>query len=150
MKRAESKLEFITNTSKIRTTGYKKCMLDRLVIDNDTIKIETLLSLLATYKLLPNFKREQAIDRAIANITISPEESNLALQQFQQRYQLNTQEAIQNYCRIYSITDEQLQAIALREYKIEKFMTTSCKRPRRAVRRRVPSLRPFPRHAAGR
>ncbi len=96
-------------------------MLDRLTIDNDTIKIETLLSLLATYKLLPNFQREQAIDREIANITISPEEINLALQQFQKRYQLNTQEAIQNYCRIYSLTNTQLQAIAIREYKIEKF-----------------------------
>jgi hypothetical protein len=96
-------------------------MPDRMTIDNDTIKIETLLSLLATYKLLSNFKREQAIDRAIANVTISPEEVNLALQQFQQRYQLTTQEAIQNYCCIYSLADTQLQAIAMREFKIEKF-----------------------------
>ncbi|MFM7886481.1 MAG: peptidylprolyl isomerase [Pseudanabaena sp.] len=87
----------------------------------DKIEIESILSLLATYRLLPNFQREQTIDREIANINISPEEIALALQQFQQRYQLTSQEAVQKYIQIYSLTDIQLQAIALREYKIEKF-----------------------------
>ncbi|CAN1210927.1 peptidylprolyl isomerase [Tumidithrix helvetica PCC 7403] len=79
------------------------------------------LAQLAIYRLLPTFKRESAIDRAIANLSLSPEEINLALQQFQQRYQLTTQEALQNYCRVYNLTDRQLQAIALREFKVEKF-----------------------------
>ncbi|ELS30521.1 hypothetical protein Pse7429DRAFT_4479, partial [Pseudanabaena biceps PCC 7429] len=48
----------------------------------DKIEIESILSLLATYRLLPNFQREQTIDREIANISISPEEIALALQQF--------------------------------------------------------------------
>ncbi|PZV17775.1 MAG: peptidylprolyl isomerase [Pseudanabaena sp.] len=96
-------------------------MVGYLTIDNLKIEEENFGDLLAIYRLLPSFKRELAIDRAIAGITLEPEEINLALQQLQQRYQLSTQEAIQNYCRVYSLTDAQLKEIALREFKIEKF-----------------------------
>ncbi|WP_258040812.1 peptidylprolyl isomerase [Pseudanabaena sp. BC1403] len=92
-----------------------------LTIDNFKIEEGNFWELLATYRLLPSFKRELAIDRVIASITIAPEEINLALQQFQQRYKLISQEAIQNYCQAYSLTDLQLKEIALREFKIEKF-----------------------------
>jgi parvulin-like peptidyl-prolyl isomerase len=92
-----------------------------LIADNHKIDLETLSLLLATYRLLPTFNRELAIDHAIANISLSLEETNLALQQFQQRYQLVNQEAIQNYCHLYSLTDDQLKAIAVREFRIEKF-----------------------------
>ncbi len=100
-------------------------MVDHLTLENTEIntknELENIESLLATYRLLPNFKRELAIDRAIANVSITSEENNLALQDFQQRYKLTTQEAIQSYCQAYSLTPEQLQMIALREFKIEKF-----------------------------
>ncbi len=96
-------------------------MVSYLTIDNLKIEEGNFGELLAIYRLLPNFKRELAIDRAIATVTLEPEEINLALQQFQQRYKLVSQEAIQNYCQAYSLTDEQLKAIALREFKIEKY-----------------------------
>jgi parvulin-like peptidyl-prolyl isomerase len=96
-------------------------MVGYLTIDNLKIEERNFGELLAIYRLLPNFKRELAIDRAIATITLEPEEINLALQQFQQRYKLTTQEAAQNYCQAYSLTDEQLKEIAFREFKIEKF-----------------------------
>ncbi len=96
-------------------------MVGYLTIDNFKIEEGNFWELLATYRLLPSFKRELAIDRVIASITIAPEEINLALQQFQQRYKLISQEAIQNYCQAYSLTDLQLKEIALREFKIEKF-----------------------------
>ena len=96
-------------------------MVGQLTLENTKIEAESLESLLAIYRLLPNFRRELAIDRAIADVTLTPEEINLALQEFQQRYKLTTQEAIQNYCQAYSLTNEQLQMIALREFKIEKF-----------------------------
>jgi parvulin-like peptidyl-prolyl isomerase len=91
------------------------------MVENDKIELKTLSAILATYRLLPTFNRELAIDRAIADFALSPEETNLALQQFQQRYQLTTQEAIQNYCRQFSLTEDQLKIIGLREFKIEKF-----------------------------
>ena len=72
-------------------------MVGHLTLENTKIEAESLETLLATYRLLPNFKRELAIDRAIANVTITSEEIKLALQEFQQRYKLTTQEAIQNY-----------------------------------------------------
>ena len=96
-------------------------MVGHLTLENTKIEAESLESLLAIYRLLPNFRRELAIDRAIAAVTLEPEEINLALQQFQQRYKLASQEAIQNYCQAYSLTEDQLKAIALREFKIEKF-----------------------------
>jgi PPIC-type PPIASE domain len=96
-------------------------MVGCLTIDNLKIEEGNFGELLALYRLLPNFKRELAIDRAIADVTITSEETKLALQDFQQRYKLTTQEAIQNYCQAYSLTDAQLQMIALREFKIEKF-----------------------------
>jgi len=96
-------------------------MVGCLTIDNLKIEEGNFWELLALYRLLPNFKRELAIDRAIADVTITSEEIKLALQEFQQRYKLTTQEAIQNYSQAYSLTDAQLQMIALREFKIEKF-----------------------------
>jgi PPIC-type PPIASE domain len=96
-------------------------MVGYLTIDNLKIEERNFGELLAIYRLLPNFKRELAIDRAIADITLEPEEINLALQQFQQRYKLVSQEAVQNYCQAYSVNDEQLKVIALREFKVEKF-----------------------------
>lgn len=96
-------------------------MVSHLTIDSIRTEEASVESLLAIYRLLPNFKRELAIDRAIADVTITSEEINLALQEFQQRYKLTTQEALQNYCQVYSLTNEQLQMIALREFKIEKF-----------------------------
>jgi parvulin-like peptidyl-prolyl isomerase len=96
-------------------------MVGYLTIDNLKIEEGDFGELLAIYRLLPNFKRELAIDRAIADVTLNAEEINLALQQFQQRYKLVTQEAAQNYCQAYSLNDLQLKAIALREFKIEKF-----------------------------
>ncbi len=96
-------------------------MVGYLTIDNLEIEEENFWELLAIYRLLPSFKRELAIDHAIAAITLEPEEINLALKQFQQRHKLVSQEAVQNYCQVYSLTDEQLKAIALRELKIEKF-----------------------------
>ena len=96
-------------------------MVGYLTVENLKIEEENFWERLAIYRLLPNFKRELAIDRAIADITLESEEINLALQQFQQRYKLVSQEAVQNYCQVYSLTDEQLKAIALREFKIEKF-----------------------------
>jgi parvulin-like peptidyl-prolyl isomerase len=96
-------------------------MVNYLAIDNLKIEEENFWELLAIYRLLPNFKRELAIDRAIAAVTLDAEEINLALQQFQQRYKLISQEAAQNYCQAYSLSDLQLKAIALREFRIEKF-----------------------------
>ena len=92
-----------------------------MTIDNLKIEEGNFWELLAIYRLLPNFKRELAVDRAIAAVTLDAEEINLALQQFQQRYKLVSQEAIANYCQAYSLSDLQLKEIALREFKIEKF-----------------------------
>ena len=96
-------------------------MVSCLTIDNLKIEEGNFGELLAIYRLLPNFKREVAIDRSIAAVTLEPEEIALALQQFQQRYKLTTQEAAQNYCQAYGLNDLQLKAIAVREFKIEKF-----------------------------
>jgi parvulin-like peptidyl-prolyl isomerase len=80
-----------------------------------------LLALLRQYQLMPQLIRGLVIDRAIAPFTCTTSEKELALNQFYQNHQLDTQSAIETWLQQNHIANEELETIALRPIRIEKF-----------------------------
>lgn len=79
------------------------------------------ISLLAGYQMLPQLYRQIVIDSAIAGIELLPQEQAQALEAFYAKYQLPTPAEHQAYLQHYGITTEQLNALTVRECKIERF-----------------------------
>ncbi|MBD2296349.1 peptidylprolyl isomerase [Anabaena sphaerica FACHB-251] len=70
------------------------------------------LQLLAKYQLVPPLLKEVVIDQAIAQIECTPQEEQLACEQLAQQYQGRQEQGI---------SSEQLNNIAIRQLKVEKF-----------------------------
>ncbi|MBD2520242.1 peptidylprolyl isomerase [Nostoc sp. FACHB-973] len=104
-------------------------MTEALQIGNRTITASELISLLASYQMLPQLQRELIIDEAIeqnsrsTNVAIefTPEEVAQAKQQFYAEKQLKNEEDIQAWMARQGLTYQQLEAITTRKLKIEKF-----------------------------
>ncbi|MGB7443550.1 MAG: peptidylprolyl isomerase [Coleofasciculaceae cyanobacterium] len=92
-----------------------------LQIGNRTITAEEVIPLLASYHVVPQLLCESIIDQAIADIRCTPEETALACQQFYQHWQLNTEAEKQAWREQYSMSQEQLELLATRELRVEKF-----------------------------
>ncbi len=103
-------------------------MTEAIQIGNRTITASELISLLASYQMLPQLQRELIIDQAIeqnsraANVAIcTPEEVAQAQQQFYAEKQFKNEEDIQAWMAHQGLTPEQLEVITTRKLKIEKF-----------------------------
>ncbi|MDF5708179.1 MAG: peptidylprolyl isomerase [Nostoc sp. S4] len=104
-------------------------MTQALQIGNRTITASELISLLASYQMLPQLQRELIVDEAIeqssrsANVIIefTPEEVAQAKQQFYAEKQLKNEEDVQAWMARQGVTYEQLEGITTRKLKIEKF-----------------------------
>ncbi len=104
-------------------------MTEALQIGNRTITASELISLLASYQMLPQLQRELIVDEAIeqssrsANTAIecTAEEIAQAKQQFYAEKQLKNEEDIQAWMVRQGLTYEQLEAVTTRKLKIEKF-----------------------------
>lgn len=94
-------------------------------IDNRTITETPILELLAKYRMMPQLWRESIIDSAIAEIELTAQEQHLAVVQFYFLHQLTTSEARAAWAQYYGMTLQQLEALAKREFKIEKFKQTT-------------------------
>jgi parvulin-like peptidyl-prolyl isomerase len=92
-----------------------------LQFGNRSITAEEVLPLLAGYQMLPQFIQELLIDQAIASITCTPEEITDACKQFYTQNQIVSEEARQAWLNRYGMTQEQLNSLATRELRIEKF-----------------------------
>jgi parvulin-like peptidyl-prolyl isomerase len=90
-------------------------------IGNRTISPTEIIPLLAGYQMLPQLGRELVIDYAIAEIELKSEEYAIAKEQFEKKHQLTTVAERQAWCEHYGMTLEQLEALAMRELRIEKF-----------------------------
>lgn len=90
-------------------------------VGNQTITSEEVIPLLASYQLLPQLCREIIIDQAIVEVDCTPEEEKKAYVQFCERNQLTNETALQNWLKQQGITVEQLQHLAVRKLKLEKF-----------------------------
>lgn len=92
-----------------------------LRVGEQVIEAEQLLLLLARYQLLPQLGREIIIDGAIAPITCSPDEAATACAQFYRQHQLNSDAERQQWLKRHNLDVEQLQELAVRNLKIERF-----------------------------
>ena len=92
-----------------------------LQIGNRVIAASEIIPLLASYNIIPQFLCESIIDSAIASITCTPEQTDLALAQFYQHWNLTSEEKRQDWRSRYGLTQEQLELLATRKLRIEKF-----------------------------
>ncbi|MDB9327033.1 peptidylprolyl isomerase [Nodularia spumigena CS-590/02] len=80
-----------------------------------------ILQLLEKYQMLPALIKEVVLDQAIAPIPCTPEEEKLAWEKLAQHYQITSDDALQRWLEQNNLSAEQLKAIAIRQFKIEKF-----------------------------
>ncbi|MFL9458194.1 peptidylprolyl isomerase [Tolypothrix bouteillei VB521301_2] len=92
-----------------------------LQFGNRTVTEAEVFRLLAEYQMLPQLCRSMIIDSAIASVTLTVEERKSAIEQFYQKNQITTPELLQSWLLTYGMTTEQLEALATKELRIEKF-----------------------------
>lgn len=92
-----------------------------LQVGDRPVTAEEILPLLAGYQMLPQFLQEILIDQAIAEVSCLPEEKQQACEQFYERQQITSPEARQAWLGQYGMTPGQLELLATRELRIEKF-----------------------------
>lgn len=86
---------------------------------------EAILPLLAKYRMLPQLKREMAIDQAIEAIVCTEEETNQARQQFCEQNQITSEADLQTWLSRQYLSASHLDDVATRQLKIEKFKQTT-------------------------
>jgi parvulin-like peptidyl-prolyl isomerase len=96
-------------------------MTELVQIGNFQIPTEEIVPLLVRYQLLQGMLRELAIDRAIEPVECNDEEKSQSIQQIYERYQLTSNEQVQQWLDLQGLTRQQLEDIAIRQFKIEKF-----------------------------
>ncbi|HEY9629234.1 MAG TPA: peptidylprolyl isomerase [Coleofasciculaceae cyanobacterium] len=92
-----------------------------LQIAGRSITAEEMLPLMAGYQMLPQFVQEILIDQAIANVECTPEEGASAAQQFYTQNQITNEEELKSWLGRYGMVQPQLEALATRELRVEKF-----------------------------
>lgn len=86
-----------------------------LSIGNQTISQAEIPHLLAGFQMLPQLCRLVIIEKAIADFELTPSERECVIEQFYQNNQLTTPEAQTKALKHYSMSLEQLEAVAMRE-----------------------------------
>lgn len=92
-----------------------------LTVGNRAITAEEVLPLLAGYQMLPKLLQEVLIDESIANIECTLEEQEAASKEFYEEHNIAELEARQAWLAQYGMTQSQLEALATRDLRIEKF-----------------------------
>ncbi|RMF63306.1 MAG: peptidylprolyl isomerase [Cyanobacteria bacterium J069] len=96
-------------------------MVNVLQIGNRSVTSEELPSLLAGYQMLPQLVQELLIDEAIAPVTCAEEERIGAREQFYAQNQIVDEAGRQQWLARHGMTLAQLDALATRSLRIEKF-----------------------------
>ena len=92
-----------------------------LEIEGRAFTAEELAPLLGRYQMLPKLAQEIIIDKAVESVVYKEEEQAQVYQQMCQQYQLTDEEQLQKWLDKHGMTKEQLEALALRKLKIEKY-----------------------------
>jgi parvulin-like peptidyl-prolyl isomerase len=92
-----------------------------LEIEGRVFTAEELSLLLAKYQMLPKLGQEIILDRAVDSIICTEEEKAQAYELLCQQYQLASEEQIQHWLDRHGMTKEQLEALAVKKIKIEKY-----------------------------
>lgn len=90
-------------------------------LGDQTITATELPKLLASYQMLPQLQRELIIDKAIAEIQITPEEKSDTVSKFYQNNQITSPAVLNAILQKYCMTVEQLEALAIKQVRVEKF-----------------------------
>lgn len=96
-----------------------------LEIAGRSITAEEVLPLMAGYQMLPQFVQEILIEQAIADIECTHEEIVSACQQFYAQNQITNDEERLAWLGRYGMTQFQLESLATRELRVEKFKQTT-------------------------
>jgi len=96
-------------------------MTEVIKIDQTAIPPENLLSHLKTYQMLPQLLRELVTDRVIAQIECSREAVETAKSQYLNQNRLTDPKRAQAWLQYYQLNEEELEKIAVRQYKIQQF-----------------------------
>lgn len=96
-------------------------MTEAIRVGDQIINAEEIIPLLAGYQMLPQLLHEIIIDQAIASISCTPEEQASACEQFYQKNHLTSETNRQAWLSHYGMTQEQLEVLATRSLRIEKF-----------------------------
>ncbi len=86
-----------------------------------TNEVSELMTKLADYQMLPKLRREMIIDEAISAIECSGEKEAIARKRFYAQNKLTDETAIEAWCQHHEMTTEQLEVLAIRQFKIHKF-----------------------------
>ena len=97
----------------------------QITLRDRTLDSTQLVHLLAGYQMLPQLWREIVIDDAVASIELTAEEQEAARKQFDTHYQLSNQSDRTAWAEARGMTTAQVETIATRELKIEKFKTAT-------------------------
>jgi hypothetical protein len=102
---------------------------NRLRLDHSPVETlrqtsTSIVPLLAQYHLMPQFLAESVIDRAIASIHCTVTEASEACQQLYQQFGLLTEEQQQTWRSHYGFTPYQVEQIATRSQRIDRFKQT--------------------------
>jgi parvulin-like peptidyl-prolyl isomerase len=92
-----------------------------LQLANSTLSSEEIIPLLASYRMIPQLLCERIIDQAIKPIDCTPEETAQALQEFDKHWRLTSATQREAWRQKYGLSPEQLEALATRKLKVEKF-----------------------------
>lgn len=88
---------------------------------NETMTAWEIIPRLQRYQMLPLLIKETIIDKAIAEIECTPEETHLACETFYKQHRLTTEEACQAWRETHGMNQTDVEDIATRNLKIEKF-----------------------------
>lgn len=99
-----------------------------LQVGSRQVTAEDIMPLLAGYRMLPQLLQEVLVDEAIAaweqsleEPAFTQEEAGNARTQFLAQNQINNDETYQTWLTRHSMTPQQLEALAIRNLRIEKF-----------------------------
>ncbi len=93
----------------------------------DKITDGEIFPLLKQYGILPQLVREIIIEEAIANITLTSEETLQAYKQFYQKYQLVSDGELDAWLTERELTRKQLDYLITRQIKLERFKRNTWK-----------------------
>ncbi len=94
-------------------------MAHSIQIGNRSVTATEIIPLLIKHQMLPQLRRILILDEAIASIEITQEEQEDAIKQFLNH--MTTPVARSAVMKHYGMTEEQLQEVAINEFKLEKF-----------------------------
>jgi parvulin-like peptidyl-prolyl isomerase len=90
-----------------------------------TLAPADIIPLLTKYQILPSLVKEMIVDQALTSVKCNQEEEKKAAEQLAQQYQITSDATHQAWLQQNGLTLQQFNAIAIRQFKLEKFKQTN-------------------------